>query len=262
MMLKKLLAAGAAIGSSFAIATAAQANEGYYGQTIENAELGEQIESGDYTITRTGTNTTLGNGIDESISWLFDFSNDQAMLNAFLADTSELIGAELILLDVEVADPLAINDLLGVPGYQGMEYSTGTRNDSALIELASVANVSDVGGRISFSIDLFDHNLDADALMGAFLDDTDNLNPWYNADTWVGDASDYTIENKEYAIPFIYMDDAIIRQAQLVLHKENTSLSSDIADAADVPEPAAMVGLMVAGASLLIGRRKQQNQAV
>lgn len=260
-MFKKILTAGVALGSSFAIATAAQANEGYYGQTIENAELGEQIEYGDYTITRTGSNTTLGNGVDESISWLFDFSKEKTMLDAFLADTSELIGAELIFLDIEVGDALTTNDLLGIPGYKGMDYSTGTRNDSALIELAAVANVPDVGGTVSFSIDLFDHNLDANALMGAFMDDTDNLNPWYKADTWVGDAANYVIENKEYAIPFIYMDDAIIRQAQLVLHKENTSLSSNVPDAADVPEPAAMAGLIVAGASLLVSRRKQQNQA-
>ncbi|MEM7064807.1 MAG: PEP-CTERM sorting domain-containing protein [Cyanobacteria bacterium P01_B01_bin.77] len=261
-MLKKLLAVGVALGSSFAIATTAQANAGYHGQTIENAELGEQIEYGAYTITRTGTNTTLGNGVDESISWLFDFSEDKAMLDTFLADTSELIGAELILLDIEVGDILTTNDLLGIPGYKGMEYSTGTRNSSALIELASVADVPDVGGTVSFSIDLFDHNLDAEALMGAFMDDTDNLNPWYNADTWVGDASDYVIENQEYAIPFIYMDDAIIRQAQLVLHKENSSLSSNVPNAADVPEPAAMAGLIVAGTSLLMRRRQQPNQAV
>lgn len=259
-MFRKLLTTGLVLGTTLAISSTAQAqtNSSYYGQTVENAELGDQIGFGEYTITRTGNNTTLGNGVDESVSWLFDFSkNPRAALDKFLEDDSELISAELILLDIEVGDALTTNDLLGIPGYRGMQFSTGTRNSSALIELASVANVPDVGGQISFSIDLLQHGLDTTALMGAFMDTTDNVNPWYNPDTWVGDVSDYTIDNKEYAIPFIYMDDAIIRKSQLVLHKKNTSLSSEVA-AADVPEPAAMAGLIAVGMSLLMRRRKQQ----
>lgn len=42
--------------------------------TKPNANLGDMITNGDFSIVRTGDSTTLGNGIDEQTDWTFDFS--------------------------------------------------------------------------------------------------------------------------------------------------------------------------------------------
>ncbi|MBE9067365.1 PEP-CTERM sorting domain-containing protein [Leptolyngbya cf. ectocarpi LEGE 11479] len=257
MMLKQILAIGIAISSTFAIATAAQAqaqiNIGY-GQTLENAERGEGLESHDFKIQRSGRNDTVGNGIDESVSWTFDFTKDQELLNAFLADDSILTSAELIFLDIKVTDVRVTTDWVGIPGYGGMRFGLGsevTPTDAALIKVPEVPGIPAVGEAGRFSISLLDHGFSAESIMATFLDDTDHTNPWYDSNSWIGQMSDHTITNDKYAIPFIYMDDAIIREAKLVLTKENSSLS---ATAKAVPEPTVLAGLAAIG---LLGRRRR-----
>ncbi|MEM9163481.1 MAG: PEP-CTERM sorting domain-containing protein [Cyanobacteria bacterium P01_F01_bin.4] len=258
-MIKQLLVAGLAVGVIGAIAPTAQAETGY-GQILENAERGEGFEAHDFTVQRSGQNTTVGNGVDESVSWTFDFTKDQALLDAFLADDSVLTSAELIFLDIEVTNVRVTTDWVGIPGYGGMQFGTGaevTPTDAALIKIPSVPGIPGVGEAGSFSVNLMDHGFSAESIMNAFFDETDYTNPWYDPNSWVGDMSDYSLANKAYAIPFIYMDDAIIRDAKLVLHKQNMSLS---ASAEAVPEPTAMAGLVVAGLGLLMRRRKQQTK--
>ena len=258
-MLKQILATGLAIGAAFSTASAAQADAQVkigYGQTLENAERGEGFESRDFQIRRSGRNTTVGNGIDESVSWTFDFNKNQELLDAFLADGSDLVSAELIFLDIEVTNVRVTTDWVGIPGIGGMRFGLGsevTPTDAALIKVPSVNNIPKVGEAGSFSVSLLDHGFTADDIMTAFFDDTDHTNTWYDPNSWAGEMSDYTVANKKHAIPFIYMDDAIIREAKLVLHKENSSLSST---ATAVPEPTALVGLAMVGLGLL--RRSQQ----
>ncbi|MEO0458763.1 MAG: PEP-CTERM sorting domain-containing protein [Cyanobacteria bacterium P01_A01_bin.114] len=258
-MIKQLLAAGLALGVIGAIAPTAQAETGY-GQVLENAERGEGFKARDFTVQRSGRDTTVGNGVDESVSWTFDFNKDQALLDAFLADDSALTSAELVFIDIEVTNVRVTTDWVGIPGHGGMQFGTGaevTPTDAALIKIPSVSGIPAVGEAGSFSVSLLDHGFTAESIMTAFFDDTDYTNPWYDPGSWVGEMSDYSLDNKAHAIPFIYMDDAIIREAKLVLHKQNTSLS---ATAAAVPEPAAVAGLIVAGASLLMRRRNQQTE--
>ncbi|MEM6255891.1 MAG: PEP-CTERM sorting domain-containing protein [Cyanobacteria bacterium P01_D01_bin.156] len=253
-MFKQVLAVGLAMGAAFASADVAQAQaqvEIGYGQILENAERGEGFEARDFQVHRSGRNKDVGNGIDESVSWTFDFNKDQDLLDAFLADDSDLVSAELIFLDIEVTNVRVTTDWVGIPGIGGQRFGLGsevTPTDSALIKVPGVSDIPDVGEAGSFSVSLLDHGISADAIMTAFFDDSDHSNPWYDSRSWAGEMSDHTIDNERHAIPFIYMDDAIIREAKLVLHKENSSLSST---ATAVPEPTALLGLAAVGLGLL-----------
>jgi hypothetical protein len=254
---KKLLFTSLALGAIFTISNGAHADTGY-GQTLENAERGEGFTAGDMTVRRSGQNSTVGNGVDESVSWTFDFSADQALLDAFLADDSELTSAELIFLDIKVTNARITTDWVGIPGIGGQRFGLGSAvapTDSALVRLPAVSGVPEVNQSGSFSFDLLSHGVDAETIMKVLLSDVDHTNPWYNEDDWAGSQSDYTIANDVYAIPFIYMDDAIIRDVQLVLTKGNSQIS---ARSTAVPEPAVIGSLLLIGSSLLVVKRQRR----
>ncbi|NET82704.1 MAG: hypothetical protein F6J94_12465 [Moorea sp. SIO1F2] len=75
---------------------------------ILNASIGQTLHNGDFTIERTGDNTTLGNGIDEDTSWSFDFYNLATSIN-------DLSQAELIL-DLTPNNALITTDVFGIIG--------------------------------------------------------------------------------------------------------------------------------------------------
>ncbi|NEP28568.1 hypothetical protein [Moorena sp. SIO3I6] len=75
---------------------------------ILNASIGQTLQNGDFTIERTGGNTTLGNGIDEDTSWSFDFSDLGTSIN-------ELSQAKLIL-DLTPNNSLITTDVFGIIG--------------------------------------------------------------------------------------------------------------------------------------------------
>ncbi|NEO69626.1 hypothetical protein [Moorena sp. SIO3H5] len=76
--------------------------------TILNASIGQTLQNGDFTIERTGDNTTLGNGIDEDTSWSFDFSDLATSIN-------DLLQAKLIL-DLTPNNALITTDVFGIRG--------------------------------------------------------------------------------------------------------------------------------------------------
>lgn len=265
----------AMIPAGEALAAAIPSSESRYGQILENAERGDGFTAGDLTLTRTGGSEeaqTVGNGVDESINWTFDFTEDEALLEAFLNEDGPLASAEIVFLRMGITDSRFTTDWFGIPGWGGQRFGFGseiTPEGHKLIRVPSIPDIPGLGEIGDVAIDLLANGFTSDDILNTFFDDTTHTNPWYNfrADGdlsrghWQGDISDYEIYNAEYAIPFIYMDDAIIPGVELRLTRGDVTITSTVSateEPISVPEPGAIAALAVLGGSLLLNNKKRQ----
>ena len=254
----------AAIPSGEALAQAIDASAGKYGQLVENAERGQGFTVQDMTIKRSGRDVNVGNGIDESIEWTFDFTKDSGLLNEFLNAPGELTSAELVFLEIGVTNSRITTDWFGIPGWGGQKFGFGSQIDPTgykLVKVPDIEGIPEVGEFGSLTIDLLENGFTSADIINTLVDDTQHTNPWYNEKDWIGTMSDHEIENGWGKVPFIYMDDAILREVGLTLTKGDvtiTATSGTDPEQASVPEPSALAGLAVLGGALLLNKKKKQ----
>ena len=81
---------------------------------LYNANIGDSIQNGDCTITRSGYNRTVGNGADEHTTWTFDFSDQ---INS---EITNILEAEFVLSFI----PRGVwTDSFKIDGWRGVHYS-------------------------------------------------------------------------------------------------------------------------------------------
>ncbi|MGK7878195.1 MAG: PEP-CTERM sorting domain-containing protein [Xenococcaceae cyanobacterium] len=260
---KKLAVAAAGTALSFAVmpdrAALAATFSNPYGVKIENAQLGEKLTVRDMTLTRSGQNTTLGNGIDETIAWSFDFNNDPN-LQAFLDSSAQLTSAQLTFSDIGITNQRVTTDRFGIPGYGGRRFGLGsqvTPMGAKIINVPDIPGIPEVGEFAEVSINLLDHGFTSSDLLPTFSDDTPHTNPFFDdrEGGWIGTEEDHRIRNAENVIPWIYHDDAIITGASLQLEKaDGTSISTTVIA---VPEPSTVAAFAVLALGLLLKNKKK-----
>ena len=233
----------------------------------EDVPLGTSIQNGDFTITRFGhvengelvrnergqlifaRNEDLGNGIDETTSWLFDFTNHENF-DAFLNSTAPIEQAELTLRLVPT-DPRVTTDQVGIPT------PDANRGDTRPLAAFGVTNedlIPDDGGIGSITLDLLANDVyTSEEILAALSSDEDAASYWTKID-----GEHQAIENIFGGISFLYLDDAGIVDATLVLGKEDTIFidAKSAFTSESVPEPSAIAGLAVLGIGLLLKKKK------
>jgi hypothetical protein len=126
---------------------------------IENASLEQTVTNGGFTIQRTaeGINTTLGDGIDETTSWTFDFTGDPNFDNfpstslAFARlDLTLVPKSTLIIFDVvRIAD---LPDITSPPEFENLPVDASTTVQIDLLDYYSSDDILQVlsqeGGQI------------------------------------------------------------------------------------------------------------------
>jgi hypothetical protein len=122
----------------------AEANGSENPEVIENATLEQTVTNGDFTIQRTseGINTTLGDGIDETTTWTFDFTGDpnfDSFPSTSLAfarlDLTLVPKSTLIIFDVvRIAD---LPDITSPPEFENLPVDTSTTVQIDLLDYYS-----------------------------------------------------------------------------------------------------------------------------
>jgi len=131
----------------------AEANGSESPQVIPNASLEQTITNGDFTIQRTaeGINTSLGDGIDETTTWTFDFSGDpnfdnfpSAPLAFARLDLTLTPQSPLIIFDVVRIEGLP--DITSPPQFEDLPVDTPT---TVQIDLLDYYSSDDILGVLS-----------------------------------------------------------------------------------------------------------------
>lgn len=108
---------------------------------IQNASLEQTVNNGDFVIARTaeGTNTTLGDGIDESTTWNLDFSQDPnfenfpsaplafARLELTLVPKNSLVALDIVRIE-------GLSDIMSPPQFQNLPVDTPTTVELELLD--------------------------------------------------------------------------------------------------------------------------------
>ena len=141
------------------------------------------LQNGDFTLTaNNGTSiTNLGDGVDETTRWNFDFSND-TNLNSFLSGGT--LKSALLSLTLSPRSGLITTDSTGIPGVGS-------------IKIPNIPGIPSVGQIGTVQFDLLDYGFDAGNILTALTSGTPNSISW------------------------VYQDDAIISNAQLTLEAED-----------------------------------------
>lgn len=137
---------GYAPSTIFAEATGSEEPE-----VIENASLEQTITNEDFTIQRTseGVNTTLGDGVDESTTWAFDFSGDPNFDNfpsaplAFARLEMELT-PKTTLSALDIVRVEGLTDITSPPEFSGLESGELTTVQIDLLEYYSSDDILEV----------------------------------------------------------------------------------------------------------------------
>jgi hypothetical protein len=163
-------------GEALAVSITATANDDGTNTTI----FGTQLQDGDFSITANSGNpatTTLGDGLNETIRWNFDFNADSNLtaFNSAIGSGATLSKAELTF-SLRPVSGLITTDSTGIPSVQG-------------INIPSLPGVtSSVGQDITFTFDLFDYGFDSNNILTAFNSGTLNSIPWF----WQDDVKMYS----------------------------------------------------------------------
>jgi hypothetical protein len=113
-------------------------------EVIPNASLGQTVNNGGFVIARTseGINTTLGDGIDETTTWTFDFSGDpnfdnfpSAPLAFARLDLTMTPKSTLVIFDVLRIEGLT--DITSPPEFENLPVDTPTTVQIDLLEYYS-----------------------------------------------------------------------------------------------------------------------------
>lgn len=127
------------------------------------------LQNGDFLILRPThpnfINEPVGDGRNESTSWLFDFSSDS---NLALFPTSRPLDSALLTLTLSPGEYYVITDTTG--------YTGGT-----LIDISSIPGIPAVGTTGTVSIDLLDFGFTSADIINSF-DFVTNTIPWYYQD--------------------------------------------------------------------------------
>lgn len=153
------------------------------GSENPNKITGTSLQNGDFTLTaNNGTSTTyLGDGVDETTKWDFDFSNN-TNLNSFLSDGN--LKSALLSLTLSPRSGLITTDSTGIPGMGS-------------VKIPNIPGIPSVGKIGTVTFDLLDYGFDANNILTALTSGTANSISW------------------------VYQDDAIISNAQLTLESES-----------------------------------------
>ena len=149
------------------------------------------IINGDFTITdSSGFNEIAGNGINESTTWNFNFSNN-SNLNLFTPSTQ--LSSALFTLTINPKQQFVTTDTTGIGG-----------GISELVNVLDIPNVPPVGETGTITFDLLDFGFSQTTLLTVLNADSSKTIPWF------------------------YQDDAIISFAQLDLTTETVPEPSSI----------------------------------
>lgn len=192
---------------------------------LKNAPLDGQtsIQNGDFTITRSGANSTLGNGVDELTTWGFDFTNSP---NLHKFQGTKPLKSALLTLTLSPKSGLFPTDIFGIPGVGS-------------IYVPNIPNLPELGQTGTLQLDLLDYGFTSAGIL-------DGLKSAVGSNIGLGGGQVFQSSNAENVVPFRYSDDAIISYAELKLET--------------VPEPTVTLGLLGLGiAGIAARRRKQQS---
>lgn len=78
---------------------------------VPGANVGSSITNGDFTITRTGGNSTLGNGVDEATTWTFDYGT---------SSIGSTLDSALLTMTVDYRSGLFTTDSFKIQGLSGI----------------------------------------------------------------------------------------------------------------------------------------------
>ena len=154
------------------------------GSENPNRITGTSLQNGDFTITANNGNpatTRLGDGVDETTRWNFDFSGN-TNLNSFLSDGN--LKSALLSLTLSPRSGLITTDSTGIAGVGS-------------VRIPSIPGIPSRGDIGTVTFDLLDYGFDASGILNALTSGTANSIAW------------------------VYQDDAIISNAQLTLESES-----------------------------------------
>lgn len=127
--------------------------------TISGASVGQSTTNGDFTITRTGANTTLGNGVDEATTWSFDYG---------MVALSGPLSSAILTMSLTPTSSLFVTDSFRIEGLTGI--STAVFLGLSLGSLQTV------------SIDLLDFYTSADIISEFYASPVDQIRMYYQDD--------------------------------------------------------------------------------
>ncbi|NES85591.1 MAG: PEP-CTERM sorting domain-containing protein [Moorea sp. SIO2B7] len=173
-------------GEALAISITATVNDDGTNTTL----FGTELQDGDFLLkANTGNppSTLLGDGIDETITWDFDFNTDSALSDFLVAINS---GADLtsaaITFEVIPTNSLITTDWTGIPSVKS-------------IAIPNIPGVTfSVNQNTVFTLELLDLGFNSTQILNSFNTGTLNSVPWY------------------------WQDDVIIKSASLTLETETT----------------------------------------
>lgn len=166
-------------------ASAASITANVSGDENPGIVTGTSIQNGDFTITANDGNpafTTLGDGVDETVRWNFDFNND-TNLNSFLSEGG--LTSAVLSLTLSPRSGLITTDSTGIPSVAGI----------AIPNIPGIPSLGQIG---TVEFDLLDYGFNANSILTALSSGTQNSISWF------------------------YQDDAIISNAQLTLVSEDS----------------------------------------
>ncbi len=140
---------------------------------------GTSLQNGDFSLTANDgiSSTRLGDGVNDTVRWNFDFSND-TNLNSFLSGGP--LTSAVLSLTLSPRSGLITTDSTGIDG-------------GSSVRIPDIQGIPSVGQIGTVEFDLLDFGFDANGILNALTSGTANSISWF------------------------YQDDAIISNAQLTL---------------------------------------------
>ncbi|MGB3642293.1 MAG: hypothetical protein WBA39_32630 [Rivularia sp. (in: cyanobacteria)] len=140
-----------------------------------NRITGTILQYGDFTIKANTGNpaiTLLGDGVDETVTWDFDFSND-TNLNSFLSSNS--LTSAVLSLTLSPQSGLITTDSTGIPGVAG-------------VAIPNIPGIPSIGQFGTVTFDLLDFGFNSNAILTALQSGQNSIAWTYNDDAIISNA--------------------------------------------------------------------------
>ncbi|MEM6403487.1 MAG: PEP-CTERM sorting domain-containing protein [Cyanobacteria bacterium P01_D01_bin.116] len=153
-----------------------------------NQITGTSLQNGDFTIKANTGNpaiTLLGDGVDETVTWDFDFSND-TNLNSFLSSNS--LTSAVLSLTLSPRSGLITTDSTGIPGV-------------ASVAIPNIPGIPSIGQFGTVTFDLLDFGFNSNAILNALQSGQNSIAWTYNDDAIISNAQLTLVSEDAVEVP-------------------------------------------------------------
>ncbi|MEM1393269.1 MAG: PEP-CTERM sorting domain-containing protein [Cyanobacteria bacterium P01_H01_bin.150] len=153
-----------------------------------NQITGTSLQNGDFTIKANTGNpaiTLLGDGVDETVTWDFDFSND-TNLNSFLSSNS--LTSAVLSLTLSPQSGLITTDSTGIPGV-------------ASVAIPNIPGIPSIGQFGTVTFDLLDFGFNSNAILNALQSGQNSIAWTYNDDAIISNAQLTLVSEDAVEVP-------------------------------------------------------------